>query len=154
MSTGQNLSFSQVCQRRRFRVAVVALGLLADDDGRGHRAVGVLGAVIEAGLVKRVAGVGLVKKIDQVLRRELRGREVDALLLGLFELHLDAGAVLGRDAPGFLVEVLVDEGFGDEAEGLALGVLERGRLLVGEPRGVAGVDAGHEAKRDGVAFAG
>ena len=53
-----------------------------------------------------------------------------------------------------LSSVLVDKGFGDEAEGLALGILERRRLLVGEPRRVAGVDAGHEAEGHGVAFAG
>ena len=154
MSTGQNLSFSRLASAGASGSAVIALGLLADDDRGRHGAVGVLGAVIEAGLVESVADFGLVEQVDQMLRRELRRRKVDALRLRLFDLDLDALAVLGGGAPGLLVEVLVDEGLGDEGEGLALGILERRRLLVGEPRRIAGVDPGHEAEGHGVALAG
>lgn len=140
-------------QRRRFRIGLVAVGLLADDDGGGHHLVGVFRAVEEIGFIEIFALFRLADQLDQMLGRELGGGKLQAVLLGLVDIDLEALGLLRRGALDLLVEVLVDEGFGDEGEGLALGILEGGRLLVGQPGVVVGDDLGDEAELDRIALA-
>ena len=133
-----------------------ALCLLADDDRRGHRLVGVLRAVEEVGLVEGLAVVGLVDQFDQMLGRKLRRSRGRCSCCSGFSIStLTPCRFAGRGAPQLLVEVLVDEGFGDEAEGLAA---RRPRTSWSAGRSAASVSPVSiwvtKRKRHRVAFAG
>src|SRR5690606_25219808 len=81
-----------------------------------------------------------------------RERTLDLLRLVVF----DHGARRpgARCARHLRVEILVDEGFGDEAEGLARPILEARHLLVDNAQGAAHVKAHDNAGFQGIALTG
>src|SRR5690606_1780068 len=72
--------------------------------------------------------------------------------LRLVDLDLQARLLAKRGSLRLALQILVDKGFGDEAERLAFAILESGGLLVGHPRIVACIDLGDESKFHRVAF--
>ena len=155
MSTGQNLSFSRLASAGASGSAVVALGLLADDDRRGHGAVGFLGTVIEAGLVKRVA------ECRPCSRRSTRCCVGNCVVARSMLCCSGFSSSTLTPLPSLVAVPLVSLSRFWSTKDLVtkLKVLPSASSNVVvcwsvSLRGVAGVDAGHEAEGDGVAFAG